>query len=41
MDRDTMLERVAAARAAAPRGSFVLDARTDTYFGGVSGAWGR
>jgi 2-methylisocitrate lyase-like PEP mutase family enzyme len=28
------VERVAAARAAAPRGTFVLNARTDTYFSG-------
>lgn len=31
------VERVAAARAAAPSGGFVLNARTDTYFGGVAG----
>ncbi|MDO8122741.1 isocitrate lyase/phosphoenolpyruvate mutase family protein [Isoptericola sp. b490] len=31
------VDRVAAARAAAPPGAFVLNARTDTYFGGVSG----
>ncbi len=30
-------DRVAAARAAAPRGSFVLNARTDTYFTGLPG----
>lgn len=30
-------ERLAAARAAAPAGSFVLNARTDTYFVGTSG----
>ncbi|HQR78827.1 MAG TPA: isocitrate lyase/phosphoenolpyruvate mutase family protein [Actinomycetota bacterium] len=30
-------ERLAAARAAAPRGSFVLNARTDTYFAGTPG----
>ncbi|MGN6332208.1 MAG: isocitrate lyase/PEP mutase family protein [Motilibacteraceae bacterium] len=30
-------ERVAAARSAAPRGSFVLNARIDTYFAGVGG----
>ena len=31
------VERLAAARAAAPRGRFVLNARTDTYFVGVEG----
>jgi len=31
-------ERVAAARAAAPHGTFVLNARTDTFFGGMPGA---
>jgi 2-methylisocitrate lyase-like PEP mutase family enzyme len=30
---DVATERIAAARAAAPRGTFVLNARTDTYFG--------
>jgi 2-methylisocitrate lyase-like PEP mutase family enzyme len=30
-------DRIAAARAAAPRGTFVLNARTDTYFAGVAG----
>lgn len=30
-------DRIAAARAAAPKGTFVLNARTDTYFGGVTG----
>ena len=30
-------ERLAAARAAAPRGTFVLNARTDTYFAGTQG----
>jgi 2-methylisocitrate lyase-like PEP mutase family enzyme len=30
-------ERVAAARAAAPQGSFVLNARTDTFLGGAQG----
>jgi len=30
-------ERIAAARDAAPRGTFVLNARTDTYLGGKSG----
>ncbi len=34
---DEAAERIAAARAAAPRGSFVLNARTDTYFAGTSG----
>lgn len=34
---DEAVERVAAARAAAPPGTFVLNARTDTYFGGVAG----
>jgi 2-methylisocitrate lyase-like PEP mutase family enzyme len=29
---DVAVERLAAARAAAPRGTFVLNARTDTYF---------
>lgn len=33
---DEAVERVAAARAAAPSGSFVLNARTDTYLAGVS-----
>ena len=40
LDRDTMLEhvgRIVAARAAGPRGTFVLNARTDTYFVGTSG----
>lgn len=31
---DEAVERIAAARAAAPRGTFVLNARTDTYFVG-------
>lgn len=31
------VDRVAAARAAAPSGTFVLNARTDTYFGPVAG----
>jgi 2-methylisocitrate lyase-like PEP mutase family enzyme len=31
------VDRLAAARAAAPSGSFVLNARTDTYFVGASG----
>ena len=30
-------DRIAAARAAAPKGRFVLNARTDTYFGGETG----
>lgn len=30
-DLDTAVDRIAAARAAAPRGTFVLNARTDTY----------
>jgi 2-methylisocitrate lyase-like PEP mutase family enzyme len=34
---DEAVERVAAARAAAPAGTFVLNARTDTWFGGVTG----
>ncbi|WP_426592097.1 isocitrate lyase/PEP mutase family protein [Cellulomonas sp. McL0617] len=34
---DEAVERVAAARAAAPQGTFVLNARTDTYFVGTSG----
>ncbi|NMO01808.1 isocitrate lyase/phosphoenolpyruvate mutase family protein [Gordonia sp. TBRC 11910] len=33
-DVDTAVARIAAARAAASRGSFVLNARTDTYFSG-------
>lgn len=36
-DIDRAAERVAAARAAAPRGTFVLNARTDTYFAGSPG----
>jgi 2-methylisocitrate lyase-like PEP mutase family enzyme len=36
-DIDRAAERIAAARAAAPRGTFVLNARTDTYFAGTSG----
>lgn len=36
-DADEATERIAAARAAAPAGTFVLNARTDTYFGGSSG----
>ncbi|MCB8955414.1 MAG: isocitrate lyase/phosphoenolpyruvate mutase family protein [Nocardioides sp.] len=34
---DEAVDRLAAARSAAPRGSFVLNARTDTYFAGTSG----
>lgn len=34
---DEAVERLVAARAAAPAGSFVLNARTDTYFAGASG----
>jgi 2-methylisocitrate lyase-like PEP mutase family enzyme len=34
---DEAVERLAAARAAAPAGTFVLNARTDTYFGGTVG----
>jgi len=34
---DEAVDRVAAARAAAPAGSFVLNARTDTYLGGATG----
>ena len=34
---DQAADRVAAARAAAPRGTFVLNARTDTYFAGTAG----
>jgi 2-methylisocitrate lyase-like PEP mutase family enzyme len=34
---DEAADRIAAARAAAPRGTFVLNARTDTYFVGVEG----
>jgi 2-methylisocitrate lyase-like PEP mutase family enzyme len=33
---DEAVDRVAAARAAAPRGTFVLNARTDTYLAGTS-----
>lgn len=36
-DIDHAAERIAAARAAAPAGTFVLNARTDTYFGTLSG----
>jgi 2-methylisocitrate lyase-like PEP mutase family enzyme len=34
---DEAADRVAAARAAAPRGTFVLNARTDAYFAGTTG----
>ncbi|HEX5087139.1 MAG TPA: isocitrate lyase/phosphoenolpyruvate mutase family protein [Nocardioides sp.] len=34
---DEAADRIAAARAAAPAGTFVINARTDTYFGGVTG----
>jgi 2-methylisocitrate lyase-like PEP mutase family enzyme len=34
---DEAVERLAAARAAAPSGPFVLNARTDTYFAGTTG----
>jgi 2-methylisocitrate lyase-like PEP mutase family enzyme len=34
---DEAVCRIAAARTAAPRGSFVLNARTDTYFAGTTG----
>jgi 2-methylisocitrate lyase-like PEP mutase family enzyme len=34
---DEAADRIAAARAAAPRGTFVLNARTDTYFAGTHG----
>ncbi len=34
---DEAADRVAAARAAAPSGTFVLNARTDTYFAGAGG----
>jgi len=36
-DLDHATERVAAARAAAPHGTFVLNARTDAYFAGFGG----
>ena len=35
---DEAVDRIAAARAAAPRGTFVLNARTDTYFAGTDRA---
>jgi 2-methylisocitrate lyase-like PEP mutase family enzyme len=34
---DEAADRIAAARAAAPAGTFVLNARTDTWFGGAAG----
>lgn len=34
---DEAVDRIAAARTAAPRGTFVLNARTDTYFVGTNG----
>ena len=34
---DEATDRIAAARAAAPAGTFVLNARTDTWFGGAAG----
>jgi 2-methylisocitrate lyase-like PEP mutase family enzyme len=34
---DEAVDRLSAARAAAPSGTFVLNARTDTYFAGASG----
>ena len=34
---DQAVDRLAAARAAAPSGTFVLNARTDTYFAGTTG----
>lgn len=34
---DEAVERIAAARSAAPSGTFVLNARTDTYFTGTAG----
>lgn len=37
LDADEAVERVAAARDAAPRGTFVLNARTDTFFVGTAG----
>lgn len=36
-DLDHAADRIAAARAAAPSGTFVVNARTDTYFAGISG----
>ena len=37
LDVEEAVERVAAARSAAPSGAFVLNARTDTYFAGTAG----
>lgn len=37
LDVDEAVDRLAAARAAAPTGTFVLNARTDTYFVGTPG----
>jgi 2-methylisocitrate lyase-like PEP mutase family enzyme len=37
LDIDEAADRIAAARAVAPRGTFALNARTDTYFAGMSG----
>lgn len=37
VDVDVAAERLAAARTAAPRGTFVLNARTDAYFTGTGG----
>ncbi|MGB8652754.1 MAG: isocitrate lyase/phosphoenolpyruvate mutase family protein [Mycobacteriales bacterium] len=34
---DEAVDRIAAARAAAPKGTFLLNARTDTYFAGTPG----
>lgn len=36
-DIDEAVDRIAAARVAGPRGTFVLNARTDTYFAGTTG----
>ena len=36
-DIEEAADRIAAARAAAPCGTFVINARTDTYFGGATG----
>ncbi len=37
LDIDEAADRIAAARGVAPRGTFVLNARTDTYFAGTTG----
>lgn len=37
LDVDDAVDRLTAARAAAPSGTFVLNARTDAYFAGTSG----